>query len=280
MNTLKKAALSLIGIVAPMTASAANLSDSETIQVMVLGTFHFAGGADLINIEADDVRAPKRQAELERVAAAIAAFKPTAIAVERETAAPDFIDPKFADFAPQDLTKTRNEREQIGYRLAKQAGVTRVYGIDEQPSEGELDYFPFGKVASHAASSGQGEQFDAFMKSVEEEIGAESARLPSLSIADALIATNAGPYASPEFYYRLAQFDSGEDQPGAELQGYWFMRNAKIFSKLWDVAKPGDRIVVIYGAGHKFWLDHLVEQTPGFKLVDPVPYLRKAARKK
>ena len=55
------------------------------------------------------------------------------------------------------------------------------------------------------------------------------------------------------------------------------MRNAKIFSKLVQVTKPGDRVVIVYGAGHKFWLDHFAENTPGFTRVDPLPYLEKAA---
>jgi hypothetical protein len=115
------------------------------------------------------------------------------------------------------------------------------------------------------------------MNDVQQRVAGASERLFALSIPDALLEANNGDFSSPEFYYRLAEFDLGEEQPAAELQGYWFMRNAKIFSKLHDVTRPGDRIVVIYGAGHKFWLDHLVSMTPGFKLVDPTPYLRAAA---
>ena len=66
--------------------------------------------------------------------------------------------------------------------------------------------------------------------------------------------TETGFMSSPELYDQLQAFDAGEDQSAAELQGYWFMRNAKIWSKLMDVAQRGDRSVIIYGAGHKFWL--------------------------
>lgn len=249
----------------------------KPVEVMVLGTYHFAGSdSDLVSVETDDVRSEKRQRELARVAEALAKFKPTAIAVERETTAPDFVDPKFAEFTPDALAKTKNEREQIGYRLAKEAGVTRVYGIDEQPSKGEPDYFPFGRVAEHATSSGQGEAFNTLLAGLRARIDKANGELARMAIADALIEANGGALSAPDFYYEIAKFDVGEDQPGAELEGYWFMRNAKIFSKLMQVAEPGDRIVVVYGAGHKFWLDHLAEHTPGFVKVDPVPYLKKA----
>ena len=83
--------------------------------------------------------------------------------------------------------------------------------------------------------------------------------------------------SSPDFYYALSKFDQGEEQPAAELQAYWFMRNAKIWSKLLDVTEPGDKVVVIYGAGHKFWLDHMADHTDGFVRIDPARYLETAA---
>ncbi|MGD9799203.1 MAG: DUF5694 domain-containing protein, partial [Parvularculaceae bacterium] len=102
----------------------------------------------------------------------------------------------------------------------------------------------------------------------------EMARFSSMTIADALIETNTGALSAPDFYYDLLTYDEGEAQPGAELNAYWFMRNAKLFSKLIDVVKPGDRVIIVYGAGHKFWLDHLTEMTPGFVRIDPVDYLK------
>ena len=40
-----------------------------------------------------------------------------------------------------------------------------------------------------------------------------------------------------------------------------------------EVAEPGDRTVVLYGAGHAAWLRHFVQTTPGFELVEAVDYL-------
>ena len=50
---------------------------------MMLGTYHFGNpGQDLHNMKADNVLTPKKQAELADVAARLARFKPTEIAVE------------------------------------------------------------------------------------------------------------------------------------------------------------------------------------------------------
>lgn len=56
----------------------------------------------------------------------------------------------------------------------------------------------------------------------------------------------------------------------------WCLRNAKILAKLQQVAKPGDRILVVYGMGHNYWLRHFAKTVRGYRNVDPTPYLEKA----
>jgi hypothetical protein len=57
----------------------------------------------------------------------------------------------------------------------------------------------------------------------------------------------------------------------------WYLRNAKIFAKLQSVTRRGDRVLVIYGSGHNYWLRHFAQSAPGSISVDPTPYLAKAA---
>lgn len=40
-----------------------------------------------------------------------------------------------------------------------------------------------------------------------------------------------------------------------------------------EVARPGNRIIVVYGTGHGFWLRQKVLTTPGYRLVEPNDYL-------
>ncbi len=271
---LSAAAIAALSLLLPGMAQG-EPHDEQPVQVMVLGTFHFASsGADLINVEPDDMLSEDRQAELAELANALATFEPTVVVTERTTSAPDYRDPYFDQFDDEMLATVVNERVQIGYRLARVAGVQRVYGLDEHASEGEPDYFPFDAVMQHAERTGAAADIHALLEESEKRVIAEQARLSAMSVTEALREVNNGPMSSPEFYYRLLSFDVGEDQPAAELNAYWFMRNAKTFSKLEDVTRPGDRVVVVYGAGHKFWLDHFVEQTPGFELVDPEKFLR------
>ncbi|RFB03804.1 DUF5694 domain-containing protein [Parvularcula marina] len=262
-------------LLAALPARAEPDPDGEPIEVMVIGTWHFKNsGADVINVDGPNVLEAERQQELADVVGRLMAFEPTIVALERVTEAPDYIIKGFHTSPPDIMATNPNERVQLGYRLATAAGLDDVYGIDEQPSDGEPDYFPFNKLMEHLGATGQMPVFQAMMDEIQSTVATEMEAISGLTIADGLIRVNEGLLSSPELYYLMASFDEGEAQPAAELQGYWFMRNTKIFSKLLDIAEPGDRIVVIYGAGHKHWLDHLAEHTPGVTLVDPVPYLR------
>lgn len=51
------------------------------------------------------------------------------------------------------------------------------------------------------------------------------------------------------------------------------MRNAKIVAKLCDVARPGDRVLVLFGSGHKHWLEQIARGIPGIRVVDAAQYL-------
>lgn len=271
-SILSLAALAIAGCATGQSVPRSH--DPDAIEVMVVGTWHFAGSSsDVISVKPDSVLTERRQRELDDVARRLAAFRPTVVVTERETAPPDYVDPKFAEFEAADLATNENERVQIAYRLAAKAGVARVYGLDEQPAAGEPDYFPFGKVMEHAAASGRQAEVESLIAEAQAMVEGEAEKLLERTMSEALIEANAGALASPAFYYELLKLDESESQPGAELNGYWLMRNAKIFSKLIDVTRPGDRVVVVFGAGHKFWLDHLAEQTPGFVKVDPAPYL-------
>ena len=255
-------------------------AEPQVVQVMVVGAFHMGNpGRDLANAEIENMLTEHRQAELAAVAEALAEFHPTAVAVERVTEPPAYTDPGFEAFVPKNLEEDADERFQIAYRLAALSGVRRVYGIDEQPSGGEPDYFPFGPLMEQAERTGRADALNLETATIQAAMAEFSAMQNDKSVAELLITLNApGPLSSPDFYYRTFAYDRGEDQPGAELQAYWFMRNAKIFSKLAQVTEPGDRVVVVYGAGHKHWLDHFAAYTPGFVSVDPVRYLEEAAQ--
>ena len=273
-------AMFFTGALAAFAASASTAQPATDVEVMVLGTYHMNNpGLDLANMKADDVLKPERQKELEALAAALAEFRPTKIVVERVVSDPHLVDPRYAEFSEAELGKNRDERVQIAYRLAKRIGLTTVHAIDEDPGEGEPDYFPFDKVVGWAKQNGAEPRLNAQLDKAKGEV-ARIERLQSEgSIAHVLADLNRAEQAEQDqsWYYSVLTFGDTEKQPGADLNAMWYLRNAKIFAKLMTVAKPGDRVLIVYGAGHSYWLRHFAKTAPGYRNVDPTPYLQKAA---
>lgn len=275
---LRLLAAALAALVLPTVVLAQPVPEpTAPVEVMILGTYHFDNpGRDLHNARIDPVTTPEKQAELEALAEALSRFRPTAVAIER--VAPDqttLLDPRYPAFSPADLLTNPDERIQLGYRLARRVGLTRVYAIDEQDREGQPSYFPFGDVQAWVQENGRADELAAMHQSVAAFIGEMERRQATDSVGRMLawmndrerIATDQG------FYARLMAFGAGDRQPGAFLNGRWYTRNAMIFARIVQVAEPGDRIVVVYGAGHAFWLRQMVQTTPGFRLVEPNDYL-------
>ena len=188
---------------------------------------------------------------------------------------PDFAYGKYENFTPEMLTQNADERVQIGFRLARQLGQKVVYGIDEQSDT--VDYFPFDKVQAYAQEHGRTAMLEAFHAQVEAALKSldEAQRTQPLRLLLAQVNEPARALAEQrDFYNALLPLGDAKAQPAADLNAGWYLRNAKIFAKLTQVVQPGDRVLVIFGGGHLYWLRHFARETPGFLLVEPGEYLR------
>ena len=135
-----------------------------------------------------------------------------------------------------DLIAKGDERVQIGYRLAAQLKLTRVYGIDEQDHDGEISYFPYELVDAWATAHGRADDLNAMGVVVQKEIAEFEKRQKTETIGRLLSSYNTPDSFMSEggnaFYMDVMKFGAGAEQPGAILNGRWYTRNAVIFSKL------------------------------------------------
>lgn len=268
-------AIAMISAAACASTPAAPASRPPVVDVMVLGTYHMGNpGADLANAKADNVLAGSRQQELAALANQLAAFKPTAIMVESQSPRADFLDAGYLEFTPEHLATDPNETVQIAYRLARKLGISRVYGIDTH--EGEIEFFPFERIQAFVDKNGPPGFIDHLMAPLNE-MTAEFEKAQQTQTVSRLLAMENDPATinstHSAFYYSLLKLTTAEDQAGAALNYGWYARNAIIFSKLDTISQPGDRVIVLFGSGHAYWLRHFAEETPGFRLVEPLPYL-------
>lgn len=271
-----KTAIASLAVLLSLPAQAAA---DKPVEVMVLGTYHFGNpGLDVNNMKVDSVLTPKKQAELAAVARVLLTFKPTRVMLEFESDAPGFAVDRYASFTPEMLLTKADERVQIGFRVAKLAGLKTIEGIDEQPSEGEPDYFPYDKLTEAAAKFGQKPIMEAADTPLKASMATFETDQKTHSVGQLLRRMNeAGAVKSDAgWYYKMLAIGDSNTQAGADLNAMWYLRNAKIFAKLMHAAKPGDRVLVVYGGGHSYWLRHFARETPGYRFVDPVPYLAKA----
>jgi hypothetical protein len=271
-----KAFLSLVAVSLALPAVAA---PEKPVEVMVLGVYHFGNpGQDVHNMKVDSVLVPKRQAELDAVAKALLTFKPTRVMVEATSDAPGFAYDSYSTFTSEMLLSKADERVQIGFRVAKMAGLKTVEAIDEQPGEGEPDYFPYDNLTAAAAKFGQKPVIEAADAPLTADMKTFEADQNTHSVGQLLLRINnaAAVKTDAAWYYKLLRIGDANTQAGADLNAMWYLRNAKIFAKLMDASNPGDRVLVIYGSGHNYWLRHFASETPGYHFVDPMPFLAKA----
>ena len=79
-------------------------------------------------------------------------------------------------------------------------------------------------------------------------------------------------------YYDYALLGTSDSPQGANWVGAWHGRNLKIFANLVRLAdRPGDRVLVIYGAGHAFMLNRFAGESGAFRLESPTPWLETAS---
>jgi Family of unknown function (DUF5694) len=269
----------LLTLFLPLALAAPAIAADKPVEVMVLGSYHFGNpGMDVVNAKVESVLTPDKQKQLQAVADALLTFKPTRVMVEAQSDAPDFAMKAYTEFTPEGLKTKANETDQIGYRVAHMAGLKIVHGIDEQPKYGEPDYFPFGPMQDLAKELGQTSIIDTAIAPVKSVAAQFEVDQKTQSVAELLMGLNSGPiYTKTSVEYAYLAIGDKDAQAGADLNAMWYLRNAKIFGKLMQVAKPGDRVLVVYGAGHNFWLRHFANNVPGYVSVDPMPYLAKAA---
>ena len=68
-------------------------------------------------------------------------------------------------------------------------------------------------------------------------------------------------------YYALAPFGEPGDYAGPDLLAAWYQRNIRIYHNIEKlIDSPGDKILVVYGAGHLGWLQQDAANDASVKL--------------
>jgi hypothetical protein len=256
---MRKTLVSLIVLV----ASLAMAQTDQRPEILVLGTYHMANpGHDIYNMQADDVLAPRRQQEIAQVIEVLKKFHPTKIAIESDVfskKAPQ----QYADYLAGKYTLSRNEIDQLGYRLAKELGHKTVYAVDV---DGD---FPYQRLVNFAKAKGSSDKLEAISSQWGTEVKQQGDYLQSHTILEMLEFINTDARAAHDMglYYATVPFSEPGDYAAADLIASWYQRNVRIYSNIIRlVDSPNERILVIYGYGHLPWLRREAMSDPSVRL--------------
>ena len=232
-------------------------------EILVLGTFHMANpGHDLANMQADDVLSPNRQREIAQVIQVLKRFRPTKIAIEANLGSKR-VEKEYSDYLAGNYVLTRNEIDQIGYRLAKELGHRTVYAVDV-----DGDY-PYYRVLNYAKANNRAQEFDTVMAHLNAIVKQEGEFLKTHSILETLLLMNSDSSTAKHVGFEFAYLRFGDqyDYAGADLIAQWYQRNIRIYRNIVALAdSPSDRILVVYGNGHLGWLRQNIANDPAVTL--------------
>ncbi|HEX6575109.1 MAG TPA: DUF5694 domain-containing protein [Gemmatimonadaceae bacterium] len=245
------------------------------VEVMLLGTFHFEGSAtDAVSGAPVDMLGAEKQAQLEQLADRLAKWAPQQIAVEYPATTADTVTARYSRYvASGGQTRSSNEVVQVGYRLARKLGHSNVYPVDYRMNIGndsisallarrpDLQRLSDSLTTVLKAESAAREKAESIMSLTE--------RLRQQNTDSALHAGNSWSM----FHFLLA--GEGNNRGGPKLLASWYERNIQIIHNLTRVLRPETRrVLMIMGSGHVPALRNILDESPMFCPVSPLPYLR------
>jgi hypothetical protein len=240
-------------------------------QVLVIGTYHMSNpGLDAVTVKADDVLAPKRQREIEALAARLASFRPTKVAVEIPFGRDSVSNSLYQRYVAGAHALDRTEMQQLGFRVAKSAGLPRISGVDY-----DLDV-NLAPVMVWALTHAQPELASAAQSLSARLLAEADSMMKHATVSEIVAALNSARADSAHGIY-LAALRVGADTsyPGATATARWYERNLKITSNILRIIdSPADRVLVIIGAAHAPILRELLERVPGVRVVPAADVLR------
>lgn len=242
---------------------------------VILGTYHMGTpGNNVVNPKVTDVATPERQKQIVELVEKLKEFKPTKIVVECDLEDDAKTREIYERYLSGNYQLSRNETNQIGFRLAKESGHKKAYCVDwsdfwDDPS---INYMKF--AAKDA-------ELDSFLKGVNQilkkEIDAEFEKLYPLPIIDQLILLNQPDQMEKrhKVYFDIMRIGRGKEYAGAGYLSWWYRRNMVILTNIIRLTdSPTDRILVIYGEGHNKLLNQFAKESGFYNVESPLKYLK------
>ena len=254
---------------------------AQEVEVLTLATFHFAFYNNDVKKtdEKDqiDVLNPKYQNEIKSIVEKLEKFKPTIIVIERRLEYQEKYDSIYTDYLKGKHELTRDEEQQIGFRLAKRLGLKQLYCTDTWGADYEdITQLLEGtdSIAKQKFMNFFYDHPDSLLVYEDENLYKTNGILTELRKRNSenFLKQNLGNYLIGIFKYET----EGNKYFGTDFTtGWWYNRNLRIFRNIQKIpTKPNDKILVIYGSDHMNILNTLFEASPEYTLVSTNEFLK------
>lgn len=266
----------------------------EQVQILLLGTYHMDNpGLDEYNLDADNVLAPERQEELRALTDELVEWNPDRIAVERPYYKDDKmnafydefrsgrrqydreVDDEDNDFRGLDSDadgEVRSEVVQIGFRLAEALEHEQVYAVDDPTNISNDDIEALDERGFEPE-----QKVEYSIREGEDVMRESQRRLADSTISEFLHWENREEqlrFNHEVMYDWGVRWGEGDNFGGPRVLSAWYDRNIKMVHNLWRaLEKEDDKAMILVGSGHVHVLRHLLDESPMFCPVSPLPYL-------
>jgi hypothetical protein len=242
---------------------------------LFIGSYHMNNHhRDVQNTNADDVLAEKRQLEIAEVARLIERYQPTKVMVEVDLEKQETISKNYIESCKGSRALSKEEAEQFGFRIACDLGLGTVYAVNSWDltaikDKGSINY------ANAVERHHQQDQYNEFLSDSKLEGEKDQHILDNGTVLDMLKNLNSDYWLHKNAmaYYSIGMLGTQSDPIGANWVQYWFGRNLAIFNNIARITNSGDRILVIYGAGHGNYLRQLAIDSGIYHVHDPLQWL-------
>lgn len=216
--------------------------EDRQVEVVLLGTFHMAG-------HAEEILSSSRQAEIRAVVDGLVEMEPTGVALEADIGRQEALQAAYRDHVEEGRVLTANERQQIGFRLARRLNHDSVHAVD----------YPLHDIGNDSIGAFYDRhpelqrRYAWVLEGVERWRAESDRRLGEESIGGYLRWYNgedglAG--GGNAIMYGHVMAGEGSNYGGPRMLEKWYRRNIRIVHHLSRLAdRDDDRILLVIGGG-------------------------------
>jgi len=255
----------------PKLKQASEYFPKEKTQVLVVGTFHFDYPGFDYNKTSEqdkiDVLTEPKKSEVTELVEYIKKFKPNKISIE---ASPKWeATRKLRKYKDGEFRQERDERYQLGIRLASELHLDTLYSINSWGLVDDMEKKDSVYIKNlfkdyDFQSDDPYNQYMTDWYNEEDKLASQVNLLELFKLMNSKESHNYGYGA-----YLVGDFKLDNYRGDDILSIWWYSRNLRIFRNIQKITESkNDRILVIFGNGHAPVFRQLLEASPEYDFVE------------